>query len=495
MQLFRSISLRSSTAPPTDRLSGNGSPGNGSEPQPAEPADAGGGSGGGGGGGGGAEGPLSVFDALAEFFMEQRLDGKCYRCESCSSMEHARKGALLLTRPPLLVLHMKRFRRADSSTPHLALRRRAAPSPTRSPLPTPLTPSPLARSYGTTAKKGMDPLVTPPVLDLSPFAAGADEHTSPVYDLVALVQHHGIGPTSGHYTAFVRTFPSGRPTAAGRGSRSRRRRHEKEAEEEMEVDEDGVESRWFHCDDRRVTPCSAADALGAEAYLLFYVRRQGGEHAAQRRAVLDALARHAGLGGAQNADAGAELDAVNEALERSHRSAEPAGCAADEPLLSRGWLARFLATDEPGALTHSDALCPHDCVDLDAQPPVDARHGLTLADARACFVPCHASLWAELETRFRAAAPAAPPVPRLVHCDVCRQTHADEARGRQLEKEEIESLDSTEISPGGIWYLVDASWLKHWREYCWENTRPDPPGPVSNWRLLVSGRPKPFLQR
>ena len=66
----------------------------------------------------------------------------------------------------------------------------------------------------------------------------------------------------------------------------------------------------------------------------------------------------------------------------------------------------------------------------------------------------------------------------------------------QEERDAIRRLDSTEISEGGTWFLVDATWLKHWRDYLWEGIRPDPPGPICNSRLLRSdGRPHPNLQR
>ena len=64
------------------------------------------------------------------------------------------------------------------------------------------------------------------------------------------------------------------------------------------------------------------------------------------------------------------------------------------------------------------------------------------------------------------------------------------------ERNAIIRLDSTEISEGSTWFLVDAAWLKHWREYCWDGIRPDPPGPISNSRLLRSdGLPHPNLER
>ena len=116
------------------------------------------------------------------------------------------------------------------------------------------------------------------------------------------------------------------------------------------------------------------------------------------------------------------------------------------------------------------------------------------------------------------------PVAQLIECSKCKQTHQAEARALHDEREEIRRLDSTEISEGGIWYIVhanrltrlppsrmqvlttapspphryivDANWLKHWREYCWDGIRPDPPGPVSNWRLLAPSKmPRQHLQR
>ena len=66
----------------------------------------------------------------------------------------------------------------------------------------------------------------------------------------------------------------------------------------------------------------------------------------------------------------------------------------------------------------------------------------------------------------------------------------------QEERDAIRRLDSREISEGSTWFLVDAAWLKHWRDYCRDGIRPDPPGPISNSRLLRSdGRPHPNLER
>ena len=34
------------------------------------------------------------------------------------------------------------------------------------------------------------------------------------------------------------------------------------------------------------------------------------------------------------------------------------------------------------------------------------------------------------------------------------------------EREEISKLDSTKLEEGQTWFLVEAGWLKHWREVC-----------------------------
>ena len=65
----------------------------------------------------------------------------------------------------------------------------------------------------------------------------------------------------------------------------------------------------------------------------------------------------------------------------------------------------------------------------------------------------------------------------------------------QAEREEITKLDTTEVGAGERWYIVESSWLRHWREYCWDRTRTDPPGPISNSRLLAGKQPRPNLMR
>ena len=74
----------------------------------------------------------------------------------------------------------------------------------------------------------------------------------------------------------------------------------------------------------------------------------------------------------------------------------------------------------------------------------------------------------------------------------------DDGSDRQIaqlesEKQEITKLDSTSVKPGEAWYIIDSAWLSHWRQYALSRSRSDPPGPISNWRLLENERPKPNL--
>jgi len=91
--------------------------------------------------------------------------------------------------------------------------------------------------------------------------------------------------------------------------------------------------------------------------------------------------------------------------------------------------------------------------------------------------------------------PAARPILRLTECRHCHARRQAEAQDLQAERQEITKLDTTEVGAGERWYIVESSWLRHWREYCWDRTRTDPPGPISNSRLLAGKQPRPNLMR
>jgi len=373
----------------------------------------GGGAGGGGGGSGGDRG-LSLQDSLAEFFRSEDLAGNdCYRCDKCKALQRAKKELRLLSLPPLLAIHVKRFsfvvgaKKAGERIGFPLSGLSLAPFTAAAAVSTP------TRQKGTSSNNNR--------------VAGEPPSRMPtsLYDLYAVVVHHGSSISHGHYTAYVR-----------RG--------------------DGA---WFHIDDTRVTQTTEEEVSAAEAYLLFYERRQSVHHQQQREAMMAMLSAAAAPG----------------------RKSEP-----EPSLLCRGWWASYLATDEPGPVTHSDVLCPHNCVDM--------QRNATMVAARACFLAVPPSVFKQLVNAHHQTAEAAPLITELKECRECARLHQAEKLALEQERDRIKALDSTDIK-NNMWFIVDASWLKHWREYCWEMIRSDPPGPVCNWRLLVGGRPRQNLVR
>ena len=309
------------------------------------------------------------------------------------------------------------------------------------------------RNMGGVGRKASDAISFPLTgLDLTPHYAAAQSDQSYEYELVAVVTHHGTSLSSGHYTAYVRGLDSSRP------------------------------EQWYHKDDAKTTAVSAEDVQRAEAYLLFYRRTASTEHTQLCAATLRQLrARRGGAhvtpGAPPTADGG--------------QATQPA-C-----LVSRGWLARLRCCEEPGPLTMDDVLCRH--MQVDARRFVSGGQDQALAVAHAaagCVWMPHAQ-WLELSARYREAAPAAAPLrlAALQPCAECASETVELQRALRDEQDLITRLDSTAVKPGEVWFIIESAWLSHWREYVIERARPDPPGPLCNWRLLSGGRTKPNLQR
>ncbi|CDQ71749.1 unnamed protein product [Oncorhynchus mykiss] len=74
----------------------------------------------------------------------------------------------------------------------------------------------------------------------SPAPAGSPTPKHFLYELSAVVMHHGKGFGSGHYTAYC---------------------YNKEGR------------FWVHCNDSKLNVCSVEEVCGAQAYILFYTQR------------------------------------------------------------------------------------------------------------------------------------------------------------------------------------------------------------------------------
>lgn len=90
-----------------------------------------------------------------------------------------------------------------------------------------------------------------PILDLAPYMSCSHTRHAPkqpaglhLYDLYAVLVHHGHSVHSGHYVCYVKA-PNG---------------------------------MWHLCDDSRVAQVSERQVLGQQAYILFYIRRHPRTH-------------------------------------------------------------------------------------------------------------------------------------------------------------------------------------------------------------------------
>lgn len=81
------------------------------------------------------------------------------------------------------------------------------------------------------------------VLNMEPYCRGALSPSDPgtyLYDLSAVVMHHGKGFGSGHYTAYCYNTEGG---------------------------------FWVHCNDSKLNMCSVEEVCRTQAYILFYTQR------------------------------------------------------------------------------------------------------------------------------------------------------------------------------------------------------------------------------
>lgn len=210
---------------------------------------------------------------------------------------HATKSYRLDVLPPVLLLHLKRFRRDDSGAMrkvgvhigfdfvvNIAMHGAVAPDPTLhapqslAPQSAPALqqldgkPAPGLKGepcvlvdHGSMPTRGQGTLDHALAVAMPPVAmAAAAAHTSHTrrYDLVGVVEHIG-SLKSGHYVAYVSRRSKAEPgqqagpgVGAGPGG-----------------DEEPAASQWYCVSDTSVKPVSREQVLRAQAYVLMYVQR------------------------------------------------------------------------------------------------------------------------------------------------------------------------------------------------------------------------------
>ncbi|CAH0588146.1 unnamed protein product [Chrysodeixis includens] len=156
--------------------------------------------------------PVSLNDCLASFVqVEELADTERYFCSSCKCKQKSTKQFWIRRLPNVLCLHLKRFR------------------------------------WHNYFRTKVDTSISFPLrsLDMSGFVLSNVPDTrrsglgNNLYDLAAVIVHHGSGAGSGHYTAFA-------------------------------INED----QWFHFNDQTVRATDAAAVAACKPYILFYIRRE-----------------------------------------------------------------------------------------------------------------------------------------------------------------------------------------------------------------------------
>ncbi|XP_023668550.1 ubiquitin carboxyl-terminal hydrolase 44 isoform X1 [Paramormyrops kingsleyae] len=164
-----------------------------------------------------------LTEMLAKFTETEALEGNIYACELCNNkrrkfsskaivLTEARKRLMVHKLPQVLRLHLKRFRwsgrnHREKIGVHVCFDQ----------------------------ELNMEQYC---YRDPSPYPPKHNEHF--LYDLSAVVMHHGKGFGSGHYTAYCYNTEGG---------------------------------FWVHCNDSKLNVCSVEEVCRAQAYILFYTQR------------------------------------------------------------------------------------------------------------------------------------------------------------------------------------------------------------------------------
>ncbi|KAG5267882.1 hypothetical protein AALO_G00227010 [Alosa alosa] len=163
------------------------------------------------------QGQCLLTEMLAKFTETEALEGSIYACEQCNNKRRRASKSVLLTEaqkqlmihklPHVLRLHLKRFRWS-----------------------------------GRNHREKIGVHVTfDQTLNMEPYCCrdSAPSGTHFLYELSAVVMHHGKGFGSGHYTAYCYNTEGG---------------------------------FWVHCNDSKMSICSVEEVCKAQAYILFYTQ-------------------------------------------------------------------------------------------------------------------------------------------------------------------------------------------------------------------------------
>jgi len=211
------------------------------------------------------------------------------------------------------------------------------------------------------------------------------------------------------------------------------------------------DNNWYQFDDACTSQVDEAQVAKLEAYLLFYVRCCGAKQ--KERAEIVSL--------------------MNK------------GADEKKYLLCRDWYSRWRCMDNVGCIQHQKYICPH-----------GRLNNRNMQATNQLFITVPQSVWDILVAKYH-GGPALPARSSIGPCPECEEALLQDEERRRAEKRAIAEADTTTINNEyGYWYIIDAGWLRRWRQYTAEGSIAAPPGPVSNEVLLgPDGTPRKGLRK
>ena len=188
----------------------------------------------------GRHGDVQLDDCLREFAKEEMLTGdEQWRCSKCKEFRDAKKKFDIWKVPPVLIVHLKRFKYMENGD-----------------------------------RRKIRTFVDFPDGNWSlKNHVKSPQREKPIYDLFAVSNHHG-GFGSGHYTAFCkcRSEPGDGRDGLDESLRTPSGRHKAVQGARGTVHDDGIGSMdWYHFDDSYYSQCESEDDIkSSDAYVLFY---------------------------------------------------------------------------------------------------------------------------------------------------------------------------------------------------------------------------------